>query len=116
MDTKTDRAIADATEEVSLVRGGPFYNAQQALRLIRLNEWNLGRRIMMRTAVTWLPLVLLTALLNPVGLGSLLRDYRVYSRLLIAIPVLLIGGSARCFRTSAKPASWSCRIWRTWIT
>lgn len=42
MDTKTDRAIADATEEVSLLRGGPFYNAQQALRLIRLNEWNLG--------------------------------------------------------------------------
>ena len=73
------------------MRGGPFYKAQHALRLIRLNEWNLGRRIMMLTAVTWLPLVLLTALLNPVGLGSLLRDYRVYSRFLIAIPVLLIG-------------------------
>jgi hypothetical protein len=67
MDTKTDRAIADATGEVSLVRGGPSYKAQQALGLIRFNEWNLGRRIMMLTAVTWLPLVLLTALLNPVG-------------------------------------------------
>jgi hypothetical protein len=36
-------------------------------------------------------LIVLTALLNLQGLNSLLRDYRVHARLLIALPVLLFG-------------------------
>jgi hypothetical protein len=31
--------------EVSFVRGGPFYRAQRTLKLMGLNQWNLGRRI-----------------------------------------------------------------------
>jgi hypothetical protein len=42
-------------------------------------------------AVGWLPLLVLTAVLNFPGLVSLLTDYRVYSRMLIAVPVLLLG-------------------------
>jgi hypothetical protein len=38
-----------------------------------------------------LPLVLITVLFNPAGLVSLLKDYRVYSRMLLAVPVLLLG-------------------------
>jgi len=41
--------------EVSLVRGGPFYRAQQAARLIESKRWNLGRRIVLALAVTWVP-------------------------------------------------------------
>jgi hypothetical protein len=36
-------------------------------------------------------LLVLTAVLNPYGIISLLRDYRVHARLLIAVPVLLFG-------------------------
>ncbi len=91
MDLNTHTPSPDAPAEVSLVRGGPFYRAQRALKLLRPNHWDLGRRISVLIVITWLPLLVLTALLNFKGLDSLLRDYRVYARLLIAVPVLLFG-------------------------
>ena len=75
----------------SILRGGPFYRAQLATGLIREGEWNHVNRVVIAVVITWLPLVLLTALFNRQGLLSLLTSYRVYSRLLIALPVLLIG-------------------------
>jgi hypothetical protein len=91
MNLKNHAPSPDASTEVSLVRGGPFYRAQRALKLLRPNHWNLGRRISILIVITWLPLLVLTALLNFKGLDSLLRDYRVYARLLIAVPALLFG-------------------------
>ncbi|MGA7027051.1 MAG: hypothetical protein WBY24_00300, partial [Candidatus Acidiferrales bacterium] len=91
MATGSDFPSTPATAEISLVRGGPFYRAQHAVGLIRTNHWDLGRRVTFMIAVGWLPLFVLTALLNPDGLVSLIRDYRVHSRLLVAVPVLLIG-------------------------
>jgi hypothetical protein len=93
MDIKTNPAPTAVAPEVSLVRGGPFYRAQQALRLIRPDQWNLSRRIIILLAVGWLPLLLITAIFNPAGLLSLIREYRLYARLVIAVPVLLIGES-----------------------
>jgi hypothetical protein len=90
MDAKTDSPLTHAAADVSLVRGGAFYRIQHALGLIRPNHWNLGLRITLLIAIGWLPQFLITALTNPVGLLSLLKDYRVHSRLLIAIPVLLV--------------------------
>jgi hypothetical protein len=91
MDANADPAVPSSPAEVSLVRGGPFYRAQQALGLIRPNQWNLGRRIAVVIAVGWLPLFLITALFNFEGLESLIREYRLHSRMLIAVPVLLVG-------------------------
>ncbi len=93
MDTKTSALLQAAAGELSLVRGGPFFRAQQALGLIRPNQWNLTRRILVLIAIGWLPLVIFTVVLNPQGLLSLLREYRIHARLLIAVPVLLIGES-----------------------
>ena len=89
MDTKTDRQSAN--RELSLIRGGPFYRLQQATRLILPNQWNLGRRITFALALGWVPLILITALFNAGGLVSLVEDYRIHSRILIAVPVLLLG-------------------------
>jgi hypothetical protein len=89
MGANTD--LPSTLTEVSLVRGGPFYRAEQMLGLIHPSRWNLGRRIAALIAISWLPLFLITALLNPTGLYSLLMDYRVHSRLLVAVPALLIG-------------------------
>src|SRR5271165_3877711 len=50
--------------EVSLVRGGPFYRAQEAARLLAPDRWNLGRRAIFAIAIGWSPLVLLTLLFN----------------------------------------------------
>jgi len=89
MDTKTDSSPVPI--ELTLVRGGLFYRIERAVGLIRANQWNLGRRIIALIAVTWLPLVLITAAVNWGGLPSLFTDDRVNSRLLVAIPVLLLG-------------------------
>jgi hypothetical protein len=91
METKTEPPPTPPPAEVSFVRGGPFYRVQQALSLIHPDRWNLGRRIALLIIVGWLPLFLFTAILNPQGLLSLLRDYRIHSRLFIAVPVLLVG-------------------------
>jgi hypothetical protein len=91
MDADADPRLSDAAGETPFVRGGPFYRAQQSLRLIRPNQWNLARRLIVFIVVGWLPLILLTLVLNPQALVSLLKEYRVHSRLLIAVPVLLIG-------------------------
>jgi hypothetical protein len=77
--------------EISLIRGGPFYHAQLRTRLILPHQWNLGRRLIFAVAIGWIPLVLLTALFQPGTLVALLTDYRVASRMLIAVPVLLLG-------------------------
>ena len=90
MATKTDSQVA-AHRELSLIRGGPCYRVQHAARLIRPNEWNNGRRLTVAIALGWLPLLLITVLFNPDALVSLLRDYRVHARILIAVPVLLLG-------------------------
>jgi hypothetical protein len=79
------------SSDPSILRGGPFYRAQLAAGLIKEGEWNHVRRVAIAVAVAWLPLVVLTVLFNRVGLASLLTSYRVYSRLFIAVPVLLIG-------------------------
>jgi hypothetical protein len=83
--------IVSASVDVSLVRGGLFHRAQDLIGLLRPNQWNFGRRIAILLAVGWLPPFLITAISNPDGLLSLLKDYRVYSRTLIAVPALLIG-------------------------
>lgn len=91
MASKTNALPEPAGSEVSFIRGGPFYRAQRALRLIRPNQWNFTRRILILIAIGWLPLVIFTVVLNPEGLSSLIREYRIHARLLIAIPALLIG-------------------------
>jgi hypothetical protein len=91
MSANTDPSFTSVPAESSLVRGGPFYRAQKAIRLVLPNQWNLGRRITALITIDLLPLFLITVLLNPEGLVSLIRDYRVHSRLLIAVPVLLVG-------------------------
>ncbi|HEX8814768.1 MAG TPA: hypothetical protein VF753_04635 [Terriglobales bacterium] len=93
MDFPRIRAAANAAGaiDISLIRGGPFYRAQQLTRLIDANRWNLGRRIIFAIAVGWLPLVLMTLFFHPSALRNLLTDYRVNARLLVAVPVLLAG-------------------------
>jgi hypothetical protein len=90
MNTDKNPPLIPASTEVSLVRGGLFYRAQHAIGLIRPHRWNLVRRTTILLAVGWLPLFLITAITNPDAMLSLLKDYRVHSRILVAVPVLLI--------------------------
>ena len=81
----------DDGDDVSLFRGGLFYRAQVRAGLINAERWNVGRRVVIILVLTWLPLVIITALFDRDQLVSLLTDYEVYSRVAIAIPILIIG-------------------------
>ena len=81
----------NSEREVSLVRGGPSWRAQEVVRLVDAGRWNLGRRIVLAVAVSWVPLALATLLFNRPALPTLLRDYAVNTRVFFAIPVLLAG-------------------------
>jgi len=96
---KTQEGIA-----ISLIRGGTFYWAQEKMGLVRPDQWNLGKRVLLAVAVAWIPLVILTAMHNGSDLYELLTDYRVYARAFIAIPLLLIAqvGMERRFRETAR--------------
>ena len=79
-------------EEMSLIRGGAFYRLQELARLIRPNQWNAGRRILAAVLVGWVPLVVLTVMSGShSSLVALLKDYRVFARVFIAVPFLIAG-------------------------
>jgi hypothetical protein len=76
---------------LSLIRGGAFYRVQEKARLIHPRAWDLQLRIPLAIAIAWLPLVLLAAMHG--GLAdarALVLDYRVYARVFIATPLLLL--------------------------
>ena len=86
---------ADPESPISLIRGGTFYWVQEKARLIQPNKWNLPVRLPLAVAIAWLPTLILVA--THVGssagndLYAFLADYRVYARVFIAIPLLLVG-------------------------
>jgi hypothetical protein len=82
----------EALETMSLIRGGAFYRFQEVAHLIRPNQWNAVRRIFIATLVGWVPLLALTAMSGShASLIALLKDYRVFARVFIAVPLLIVG-------------------------
>jgi hypothetical protein len=88
-----DKAVEThgTTDELSLFGGGLLYRWQVFCRLVSPTQWHLTRRLLWTLAVTWLPLVIITAFSQPEHLLGLLQDYGVFSRIVIVIPVLLMG-------------------------
>ena len=76
--------------EVSLIRGGPFYRFEEATKLIGPNQWNLGRRIVIAITIGWVAPLLIAAITKPNTALFLLKNYSIASRMLIAVPVLLL--------------------------
>jgi len=82
----------ETLETLSLIRGGALYHFQEVTHLIRPNQWNIGRRIFTAVLVGWVPLVVLTAMSGShSSLIALLKDYRVFARVFVAIPLLISG-------------------------
>lgn len=78
--------------EFSLVLGGPLYQLFRKVRLEGDHRKLLYRRILVLTALAWVPLLILATFAPAVeGLGhlSFFRDVEVHVRFLIALPVLI---------------------------
>jgi hypothetical protein len=83
-------SIAD---NFSLVLGGPFYKALRRTHLIDEYGAHIRGRIAAFFALTWLPLVMLSAV-EGTALGNkvkipLLYDFSIYGRFLVSLPLLI---------------------------
>lgn len=77
-----------------LMEGGPLYSFQKRLGLIRHRAPQIKRRAVLAALLTWLPLLILSAIQGrafghsvPV---SFIRDFGAFSRFLLAVPLLLL--------------------------
>jgi hypothetical protein len=81
-------------EPFSLVAGGPTHWLQQRLGLIKAETPGVARRAVLTLFLTWVPLLVLSAA-QGLAVGHavripFLRDFAAYTRLLIAIPLLIL--------------------------
>jgi hypothetical protein len=76
-----------------LTAGGPAYRLEQRLGLIREKSPIVVRRAFLSLLLTWIPLLVLSAL-EKSAIGHVpvpfLRDFAVHARFLLAVPLLLI--------------------------
>jgi hypothetical protein len=77
-----------------LTEGGPTYRLEMRVGLIRANSPRILRRALLSILVTWIPLLILSAL-QGYATGRLvpvpfLRDFAVHARFLLAVPLLLL--------------------------
>lgn len=85
-------AVLQQAPDFSLVMGGPLFQLFRKAHLSGDHLQLLYRRIIVITAIAWLPLFLLSTLRAPGG-GVVLpfaRDIETHVRLLVALPVLIL--------------------------
>lgn len=79
--------------ELILTAGGPTYELEKRVGLIRKNSPLIVRRALLSICITWLPLLVLAALQgNATGhhvAVPFLGDFAVHARFLLAVPLLL---------------------------
>jgi len=88
----TEAAHAHHQLDFSLVRGGPFYQLLERIKLLRAPTGLVKRRVIACIAVTLLPLVVLTALSGTLVSGvaiPLVLDLDVTVKFLFALPLMI---------------------------
>lgn len=83
-----------AEHDFSLVLGGPLYQFYRRAHLAGEALELLARRVIVITAIVWVPLLLLSLWEHFAGrvvAVSFLRDVEVHARFLVALPVLILG-------------------------
>src|SRR5579862_9224197 len=76
-----------------LMEGGPLYRIEKRIGLIKSRELEVKRRAFLSILVTWVPLLILSALqgrlLGDSATMSFLKDIGVHTRFLLAVPLLI---------------------------
>lgn len=79
----------------SLFEGGPVYRLEQKLGLVRDGRKRSGFCVLLVLLIGWVPLLLLAAaqglVIGPTRLESFLMDFAINVRLLVTVPVFLLG-------------------------
>jgi hypothetical protein len=89
-----DDLASDNRPELLLTKGGPTYRLEVRLGLIRADSPRILRRAFLSILVTWVPLLVLSALQNNAAGHQVpvpfLRDFAVHARFLLSVPILLL--------------------------
>ena len=76
------------------MEGGPFFNLQKRIGLIKQNSNRVKRRALVAALITWFPLLLLAAMQGRAFGHSVpvpfVRDFSTYMRFLLAVPLLIL--------------------------
>lgn len=89
-----DSELSPVESEFSLIVGAPFWKLLRRLKIIDHDRPLPERRIICLLFLTWIPLLVFTikagtALGNSVRI-SLLQDFSLYGRLVVALPILIL--------------------------
>jgi hypothetical protein len=92
----------EAADDISLSKSGLFYKLLVRLHLDKIETGGLAKRSLFLAAVTWVPLLILTAL-QGLTLGnkvqvSFLEDFTAHTRFLLAIPLMVFAETSVDFR------------------
>lgn len=89
------RGVAARPRGPDLFDGGPPARLQTVLGVLALGRPHFALRVLIAIALTWLPLLALTALQSAMSgdasVGAFLTDYAAHARFLVALPLLLLG-------------------------
>jgi hypothetical protein len=104
---------ASEEEDFSLVLGGPLFQLLRTARLegdaLELVHW----RMLASIAITWLPLLIISAVATDVGGSthiSFFRDIEVHARFLLALPILI--AAERLVHSRTRPLVRRFLEWR----
>ena len=96
-DARHAQRVEPADSDSSLMRSGPFHRFQRAIHLEDPLNPRTGRRAFLFALVSWLPLAALAGVqglaINEDPRRSLLLDFTVYARFLVAVPIFILGES-----------------------
>jgi hypothetical protein len=90
-----------------LMEGGPLYNFQRRVKLIRGSSPRIKRQAIAAALLTFVPLLILSTLQHHTLMHvdvPLVRDFSTYSRFLFAVPLLLLAESVLGPRIAAAAA------------
>ncbi len=89
-----DQPIDPGRPEFSLIRGGPWYQLQLWLRLLRPDSLQVGKRAVLYALLAWAPLAVFTMMrgtaFGVAGGVSFFQDIAVHVRFLVALPLIII--------------------------
>jgi len=93
--SKYTPSASNSSTSFTLFDGGPIYRLEEKLSLVREGRQRRGYLVMIALLFGWVPMLLLSAAqglaIGPTRLESFLMDFAINVRLLVAVPVFLLG-------------------------
>jgi hypothetical protein len=93
--SKDTPSASNSSTSFTLFDGGPIYRLEEKLSLVRDGRRRRGYWVLIALLVCWVPMLLLSAAqglaIGPTRLESFLMDFAINVRILVTVPVFLLG-------------------------